>query len=180
MNITKNQLRQLITEVLKEAWPDDVHPESEWASGPAYQLNDMLVSHAQHEIYAEANRAGRIGTGPGQITENDLAFEHEESLMDHMLPLAEQFADTLWPAYMGHLKQYMNEDTPTDVDPDEDEEYTMLPTPKTDPMSRPPSPQRRRAMAHFEKTVGPDWLKDLQDPGPKEPLAEVLDTLEEG
>jgi|6_EtaG_2_1085325.scaffolds.fasta_scaffold00098_7 hypothetical protein len=172
MNVTKNQLRQLITEVLKEAWPDDVRPESEWASGPIYQLNDMLVSHAQREIYAEANRAGRIGTGPGQITENDLAFEHEESLMDHMLPLAEQFADTLWPAYMGHLKQYMSEDTPTDVDSDEDEEYTMLPTPKTDPMSRPPSPQRKRAMAHFEKTVGPDWLK--------ESLAEVLDTLEEG
>jgi len=47
MEITKNQLRQLITEVLKEAWPDDVHPESEWASGPIYQLNDMLVSQLE-------------------------------------------------------------------------------------------------------------------------------------
>jgi hypothetical protein len=168
MNITKNQLRQLITEALGEMSAQGFGFEE--YSAPKYQLNDMLVSHAQHEIYLKANRAGKIGTGPGQITENDLAFEHEESLMDHMLPLAEQFADTLWPAYMGHLEQYMNEDTPTDFD--DDEEYTMLPTPKTDPMSRPPSPQRRKAMAHFEKTVGPDWLK--------ESLAEVPDTLEEG
>ena len=171
MNITKNQLRQLITEAMGEMSAQGFGFEE--YSAPKYQLNDMLVSHAQHEIYAEANRAGRIGTGPGQITENDLALEHEEFLMDHMLPLAEQFADTLWPAYESHLDQYWQKN----VSLDDDEEYaqqTISPTLKTDPMApmaRPPSPQRRKAMAHFEKTAGPDW--------PKEPLAEALDTLEE-
>ena len=163
MEITKNQLRQLITEVLKEAWPDDVHPESKWASGPVYQINDVLVTALQRALFEQFLEAGLIGKGPGQMHENDLALEFEEPLMDALMPIAERAS-----LMLGHDPVYSQ----PEEDYGDDEEYTMLPRPKTDPMSRPPSPQRKRAMAHFEKTVGPDWLK--------ESLAEVLDTLEEG
>ena len=127
MEITKNQLRQLITETLNEAWPDDAHPESKWASGPVYQLNDMFVTALQRTLFEQFLEAGLIGKGTGQMTENDLALEFEEPLMDALLPIAERAS-----LMLGHDPVYSQ---PED-DFDDDEEYTMLPRPEEDPMGR--------------------------------------------
>ena len=115
MQIPIKRLKEIIQEELKEvtSWDDDSDEALE-ALGPVHQLNDMLVSEAQHRIFLAADRAGRIGAGPGQITENDLAHAHEEPLMDHLLPIAKQFASTLWPSYIKHLEQYMSENVRTD------------------------------------------------------------------
>ena len=97
MQIKFKRLQEIIQEELREAanWPDDVHPESKWASGPVHQINDKLVSALQDVLLSEFEAEGKIGDGSGQMHENDLALEFEELLMDALLPIAEQASSML-------------------------------------------------------------------------------------
>ena len=98
MKITKHQLRQLIEQELNEiSWADALHPESKWASGPVYQINDTLVSAVEAAILKQFLESGLLGKGPGLISQNDLALELEEPLMDALLPIAEKVS-----AMLGH------------------------------------------------------------------------------
>ena len=133
MEITKNQLRQLIMEVLHD------EEEFEQYNAPAYRLNDILVTALQRTLFEQFLEAGLVGEGPGQLTKNDIALEFEEPLMDALLPVAELANSMLG----NHAEAYGYDD---------DEEYTMLPTPKEDPMGRgaDTSALRRKVMGPVE------------------------------
>ena len=98
MQINKTRLLDLIRETLEEGDEErgpDEFDETEKYNDRVYQLNDTLVSAAIKAVLEEFVNAGKVGKGPGQMTENDIELEFEEPLMDALLPVAEQLDEML-------------------------------------------------------------------------------------